>query len=206
MYYFGCVALGYLFGCVSPSYILGRCKKVDLKNSGTKNLGASNTFMHFGTFWGMFVMLFDIFKAYIAVKICSFLFREVNYAPLVSGCACVLGHNYPFYLKGKGGKGLASFGGMVLGLDPLLFLLLLTLCLVIAFVVNYSCTVALTASVLFPVLLGISEQSLIAFAIATICSINVFFKHTENIRRIRSGKEEKFRTFIKKYVFKAKEG
>ena len=202
MYYLACAGLGYLLGSISPSYILSKVKNIDIRKDGTKNLGASNTFMHFGTFWGVFVMLFDIFKAFAAIKLCAFLFHEIPYAGLVAGSASVLGHNYPFYLKFKGGKGLARFGGFVLGVSPLLFLILLILCLIIAFILNYGCTMALSATVLFPIMVGIKYRSVAAFIIAAVCSASVFYKHTENIKRIKAGEETKFSVFIKKYVLK----
>lgn len=192
--------IGYTLGCISPSYILSVVKKVDIRKSGTKNLGASNTFIHFGTFWGIFVMLFDIFKAFFAVKICNMLFAHSIYSGLVAGCAAVLGHNYPVYLKFKGGKGLASFGGFVLGANPFMFVSLLILSLIIAFILNYGCTVALSATVILPILMGIHYGSPIPVIIALVCSASVFYKHTDNISKIRRGEETKFTTFIKKYV------
>ncbi len=204
MHYLGCAALGYAMGSISPSYILGRVKKVDMRDSGTGNLGASNTFMHFGRFWGIFVMLFDIFKAFFAVKLSEFFFRELVFARLVSGAFSVLGHNYPFYLGFKGGKGLASFGGFIMGVSPILFCILLLLCLMLAFIWNYGCTIALSAAILFPVLAGIKYGSVTAFLISAVCSMSVFYKHTENIKRILSGEETKFRTFIGKYLIKIK--
>ena len=125
MYYLSCAGIGYLFGSISPSYILSKIKHVDMRKGGTRNLGASNTFMHFGRGWGIFVMLFDIFKAFVAVKLCQLLFHELALAGLVAGSATIIGHNYPFYLGFKGGKGLSCFGGWVLGVNPLLFLILL---------------------------------------------------------------------------------
>ena len=202
MYYLGCAGLGYLLGSISPSYILSRIKKVDIRKNGTKNLGASNTFMHFGAFWGVFVMLFDILKAVFAVKLCAFMFHEIPHAGLVAGTASVLGHNYPFYLRFKGGKGLASDGGFILGVSPLLFGILLALCLIIAFIVNYGCTIALSATVIFPFLVAIYTKSIPAFFIVAVSSAIVFYKHTENISRIRSGNETKFTVFIKKYILK----
>ena len=204
MYYLCCAAIGYLLGSVNPSYIIGKIKKTDLRSSGTKNLGASNAFMHFGRFWGAFVMLFDILKAFAAVKLCQLLFHELLYAGLVAGSACVLGHNYPFYLKFKGGKGLASYGGIILGISPLLFMLLLVGCTALALILNYGCVIALSAAVLFPFLVWIKFGSALAFVIAAICSVSVFFKHTQNIKRILSGEETKFRAFISKYVIKLK--
>ena len=204
MYYLCCAGIGYLLGSISPSYIIGKIKRVDLRQGGTKNLGASNTFMHFGRGWGVFVMLFDIFKAVGAVVLCRMLFRELVFAGLVGGGACVLGHNYPFYLGFKGGKGLASYGGFVLGVSPLLFIILLALCLVLAFIFNYGCVIALSAAVLFPILVGFKFHSAIAFLIAAVCSASIIFKHSENLRRIKAGEESKFRDFIGKYVVKRK--
>ncbi len=202
MYYVCCAGIGYAFGCISPSYILSKIKKVDIRKSGTKNLGASNTFMHFGRFWGMFVMLFDILKAYFAVKLSQFIFQELALSGLVAGTAAVMGHNYPFYLKFKGGKGLASFGGFILAISPLMFLCLLIGCIAIAFILNYGCMLALSAAALFPVIVGISYGSIWAFLITAVCGINVFFKHTQNLKRIKNGEETKFRMFISKYVLK----
>ena len=194
--------IGYALGSVSPSYILGRAKHVDMRKSGTKNLGASNTFIHFGRVWGFFVMLFDILKAYFAVKICSILFPRALYGGLIAGCTAVLGHNYPAYLKFKGGKGLASFGGLVLAVSPVMFLLLLALSLTAALIINYGCVVALAASVLFPVLVGVHYGSIIPVIIALICSASVFYKHSENIGKIKRGEDIKLRYFISKYVTK----
>ncbi len=202
MYYICCAGLGYLLGSISPSYILSKFKRVDIRKNGTGNLGASNTFMHFGTFWGVFVMLFDIMKAFFAVKLAELIFNELLLSGLVAGCATVLGHNYPFYIKFKGGKGLASFGGLILAISPLMFVMLLILCITMAFVFNYGCVLALSATVLFPVLTALHFNSLTAFLIALVCSASVFYKHTQNIKRIRAGEETKFRTFIGKYVLK----
>ena len=202
MYYACCAGLGYLIGSVSPSYILSKIKHVDIRKSGTKNLGASNTFMHFGRFWGIFVMLFDIFKAFAAVKLCQWLFGELALAGLVAGGFSVIGHNYPFYIGFKGGKGLASFGGWVLGVSPLLFVILLVLCLALAFIFNYGCTMALSAAVIFPILAGIRYGSVMAWLVAAVLSASLFIKHTENLKRIKAGEETKFRAFIGKYVLK----
>ena len=200
MYYFICVIIGYLTGCVNPSYILGKLKRVDMRRSGTKNLGASNAFISLGRGWGVFVMLFDIFKSLLAVFICSLLFPELALAGIVAGSSCVLGHNHPFYLGFRGGKGLASYGGFVLAISPTLFFLLLFFCLTIAFLLNYGCTIALTASLIFPVLAGIKFNSIAAFFIVAICSASMFYKHTENLRRIKAGEERQFRAFIGKYI------
>ncbi len=204
MYYLCCAEIGYILGSISPSYIIGKIKGTDLRESGTKNLGASNTFMHFGRFWGTFVMLFDILKAVVAVKLCEFLFREIALAGIISGAFSVLGHNYPFYLGFKGGKGLASFGGFVLAVSPVLFAILLPVCLIVAIIANYGCILSLSAAVLFPILAGLHFMSIPAALVCVLCSVSVFYKHTENLRRIRSGEETKLRDFLGRFILKLK--
>lgn len=204
MNYLFSILIGYALGMINPSYILGRIKRVDMRKSGTGNLGASNTFINLGPFWGIFVMLFDILKGFLAVRLAAYLFPMTAYAGLVAGACAVLGHNYPFYLRFRGGKGLASFAGLILGVSPLLFVILLALTTVIAFILNYGCTVSFSSTLLFPIMAGIYYRSIIPALIALVCSANVFYRHTENIGRIRRGEETKLTDFIKKYVFKFK--
>ncbi|MBO7310833.1 MAG: glycerol-3-phosphate acyltransferase [Clostridia bacterium] len=202
MYYFLCILIGYLLGCISPSYILGKIMGIELRGGGTKNLGASNSFIHLGRGLGALVMLFDIFKAFFAAHICSRLSIDLPLAGIVAGSACVLGHNYPFYLGFKGGKGLACYGGLALWVSPSLFLVLLVASLFLALIFNYGCVVAISAAVLFPFLSFVKFKSLAVFFILAACSASVLIKHTENLRRIQRGEETKFRAFIGKYILK----
>ncbi len=201
MEYLYSATMGYLLGSISPSYLLSKVKNVDIRKSGTENLGASNTFVHFGRFWGVFVMLFDILKAYIAVKIAEAMWTANAFVGFVAGSAAVLGHNYPFYLKFKGGKGLASFGGFVLAASPSLFMLLLPLCLFVAFIFNYGCVLSLAGAILFPILAGVHFRSIFAFFVCAVAGASMFFKHLHNLRRIVDGEERKLTEFIGKYLF-----
>ncbi len=202
MEYLCSMALGYLLGSISPSYMVGKFKKVDIRNGGTKNLGASNTFIHFGRFWGAFVMVFDIFKAFFSVKLAELIWGSTAFVGLFAGSFAVIGHNYPFYLKFKGGKGLASFGGFVLAVSPSLFGMLLLVCATIAFLCNYGCMLSLSGAVLFPIVLGIQGGSIVAFLICAISSASMFLKHTQNLRRIAAGEETKLTVFIDKYLLR----
>ena len=204
--------IGYLLGSISPSYIISKKKNVDLRKKGTGNLGASNTFVNLGKKYGILVMAFDIFKAYFAVNLSAALFPSVAIARVASGSAAVIGHNHPFYLKFKGGKGIAAFGGFVLAYSVRQFLLLLSLCLLIAVVINYSCMLSFSAAILFPIIAtfkvwqdGAGLSLIIAtFIIISISSVSIIIKHTDNLRKIKEDKEEKFSTFMKKYVFAEK--
>ena len=144
------LVIGYLLGAISPSYLISKKKKVDLQKEGTKNLGTTNTIMILGKTYGAFVMFFDIFKAYMAVRICQILFPRLVIAGIAAGGAAVIGHNYPFYIKFKGGKGIAAFAGFILALNLKHFIILLTVCLAIAIISNYSCMLSFSAAITCP--------------------------------------------------------
>lgn len=199
---FFCILIGYCLGCLNPAWLVAKITHTDLRNSGTNNLGATNTFMEAGHILGIGVMIFDIGKALAATLICRTAFPEVALGGLIAGCCAILGHMFPFYLKFKGGKGLACLGGLVLGLDWRLFLLLLTGCLLVAIITNYGAFLSITGAILVPISFGLAYQSLVSFVLLAIpcgCIIN---KHRPNIRRIRVGEEKPFRTFFTQRMFK----
>ena len=120
-----CALIGYFIGCVNPAVAVGRLKGYDPNKSGSGNPGASNTVIMAGTGAGLAVALFDIFKAAAACRLAAYLFPELRLAAPVAGSACILGHIFPFYMKFRGGKGLACMGGLVLAYDWRVFLILL---------------------------------------------------------------------------------
>ena len=189
--------LGYGLGCLNPAALLSKVQKQDLRNQGTKNLGASNTLLVMGKKWGALVMLFDIFKGFFSVKLAKWLFPQVFAAELVAGLGAVLGHIFPFYLGFRGGKGLASFGGLVLAYDPVLFCVLLALGLTLMLVFNCSVAMPMSAAPLFAIVSGIRTQSLVVFLLTAISSILIVVKHWSNIDKARSGKDVKIRSFVR---------
>ena len=106
--------LGYLLGCSNLAYFISLARKYDIRRSGTGNLGASNATVLFGWKAGVAVAVHDAGKALLAVLLTKLLFPDLEYAGAAAGVAAVLGHNFPFYLNFKGGKGTASFVGLTL--------------------------------------------------------------------------------------------
>lgn len=196
------IILGYLLGSLNPAALISKIKKTDIRKDGTGNLGATNIGLHFGKAAGIFVMLFDMLKAILAVKIAEWLFPQLRLARLLAGCSAVLGHIFPFYLKFKGGKGLASFGGMVLAVNPVVFLMLLTLGLVFMFVFNYGVALMTSAAILFPILGAVAERSFSFFVIAAATSALLLWRFRENYTRIKNGEELKVRDLISKKLKK----
>ncbi len=192
--------IGYLIGSLSPSALLAKIKKQNLKEQGTGNLGATNTMLILGKSYGAFVMLLDIFKAFAASRIAVALFPELKLAGLLSGVFSVVGHVFPFYLKFRGGKGLAAFGGMILAFDPLMFLLLLALTLTLMFVFNYGVAMPFSAAILFPVLALLSTKNLAVFALALAAGLLLVFKHLPNLKRALKKEDKTVRDYMKKLV------
>lgn len=195
-----CVIFGYLLGSLNPAALLDKVKHANLRHRGSGNLGATNTMMVMGRKYGLMVLIFDFFKGFFAVRIARKLFPAVALAGIIAGSSTVMGHVFPFYLKFKGGKGLASYGGMLLALDPLLFLFLAVLALALVLILNYSVAAPLTAGILFPIFYGLKMKDFWAFSVAAAVSGLIIMKHFSNLGKARRKEDITSRDFIKKHI------
>ena len=196
LFYILTVLGGYLLGCSSMAYYVSRWKKVNLSTNGSGNLGASNTTILLGWRMGILVALHDIFKGAAAVLLAKWLLPDLTYAPVAAGCACVMGHMYPFYLKGKGGKGFASYMGMLLALDWRLGLALIGISLLVTFLSDYIVVGTLTTVVVGPVWIGFTQSWVSAVIMLAVTAV-IFYKHRENLHRILRGSEVGLRSTLK---------
>ena len=192
MKYALCILIGYLIGTVNPSYIIAKVRGFDIREKGSKNAGASNALILFGKVIGIGCALFDIAKATFAILLCGKLFPELTYSFAVTGVACILGHVFPFYMKFRGGKGLACLGGMILAFDWRVFLILLAAEIVVAIVTDYICFVPLTASAVFPIVYGIMCRDVWGALIIALIFPLMLYKHKENLKRIKQKTEMPF--------------
>ncbi len=187
--------LGYVVGSINPSYLIAKAKGFDIKTRGSGNAGASNAVITMGKKIGILCAILDILKAYMVVFLTGLLFKNAPIAYVLAGVGCVMGHIFPIFMHFRGGKGLAALGGLILAYNPLVFLILLAVELVIVLVVDYICIVPITASVAFPIIYFSMEEgthawigSLIYGAMAVV----ILYKHIENLKRIRNGTEAHF--------------
>lgn len=187
-----CLLIGYVVGVINPSYLIGRIKGFDIRSKGSKNAGASNALILFGKTVGILCAIFDIAKAALAVLIAKSLFDDFSYAFATAGTACVIGHMFPFYMKFKGGKGLACLGGLILAFDLRVFLIMLAIEIVIVLVTDYICFVPMSASIAFPIIYGVMERDLISALILSLVTVVILLKHIQNIVRIINGSEMHF--------------
>lgn len=189
MNYIFCILIGYVLGCINPAYIVSRLKGFDIRSKGSNNAGASNAMITMGWGAGVFVALFDIAKACCSVLIATALFPEHAYAGYVAGVASVLGHIFPFYMKFKGGKGLASYMGLLLALNWKFFLVAAVAIALITLITDYIAIGTLTVVVAFPIFCYFTHVVWIAVGIICIASATVIFKHIVNIKKIIKGEE-----------------
>lgn len=190
--YIAAILIGYLLGCSSMALYIAKLKKVDIQAKGTGNLGASNAMMLMGWGAGVLTALHDIGKAVLAVWLCSRLFPVAPYAGLVGGVGAVLGHNFPFYLKFKGGKGLAAYFGMVLMTNWKFALCLAVAIALITLITDYIFIGSITAAVVFPVYVAV-VVGMTALAIVCVASLVLILKHKDNFIRLKNGTEVGFR-------------
>ena len=186
---FTCILLGYLLGNFSPAFLFGKTKGYDIREEGSGNVGATNVFLLVGKYAFFMTAVLDIMKAFASWKICQLLFPDLVTAGPLAGAACIVGHLYPVFLRFKGGKGLASMGGVVLAWSWKWFLMLLAAAIIIAFATRYVCLAAPTISLVFPACFCWQTHLLASTLILLVPSIPIFYKHWENFVRIWEGTE-----------------
>jgi len=184
MKYLIAILIGYLMGCSSMAYYIGLMKKKDIRTAGSGNLGASNTTVLFGWSAGVLVALHDIAKAVLAVFMAKWLLPQQEYAGAVAGVAAVLGHIFPFYLKFRGGKGLASYFGLTLALNWRLALMVVVLVIVATLITDFISVGAMSTVVFVPSYIAITTQNWILVQILCVGTVVMLYKHWENVVRI----------------------
>ncbi len=189
MIYLVAILLGYGLGCINPAYILGILKGFDIRSKGTFNAGASNAKVTMG--WPAFfvVVVYDILKAFIAVFLIRFLYPGQEGAAILAGCMAVVGHIFPFYLQFKGGKGFASYIGLVFAVDWKIGIALVVIGLTLSFLANWIVMATLVFVTFFPIYCILSSQPLITVIASLAVSSLIIFKHLTNFEKLRKGEE-----------------
>ena len=188
MGYFIVILGAYLLGSSSMAFYLSKLTKKDFRSGGSGNLGASNAMVLLGWGAGVLVGVHDIGKGLAAVLLAKWLFPELPFIGAVAGVACVLGHIFPFYLKFKGGKGLASYLGMMLALDWRVALTVIVLLVIVTLVTDYIVLGTVTTVIVSPIGLGLLSGLIPALIICAATAV-VLIKHRENYKRIINGTE-----------------
>ncbi len=191
-----CLIFGYLFGCFSTGYFIGKMNKVDIRDYGSGNVGTTNALRTLGAKAGALTLVGDALKAVIPIVIVKvFIFPKVDYVQLLAlytGLGVVLGHNYPVWLKFKGGKGIAATGGVLAAFDPLIIPIGLPIFIVIVAITRYVSVGSMFIALLCPVWIMIRYPGQIHMLIVALVFMTLaFIKHRTNIGRLMNGTENK---------------
>lgn len=200
------IALGYVFGLFQTGYFYGKSKGIDIRKEGSGNAGATNSLRVLGIKAGAITFAGDLLKAILAVVVVGLIFKDrypdgVKLLELYAGFGAVLGHNFPFYLKFSGGKGIACTAGVILALFPFaaaICLVVFIVCLAISRYVSLSSIVMITVFLITALIsnhlgyLGVAEQFLIEYDIVVACfAAMAIWRHRANIVRLIHGTENK---------------
>lgn len=185
---------GYLCGCFNTAFLLAKIKKVNIMESGSKNPGASNAMVTMGWKAGVLVGLIDILKCAIPVFLAGLLFPATPELRFFAALGAILGHMFPFYLKFKGGKGLACLVGALLALHPLVFAVGGLIIIILTLATDYIVISTYTLSLLYPVLAFfygryLGGSGIICCAVASVTSALIIGKHFINFKRLLAGTE-----------------
>ncbi|PHS35079.1 MAG: acyl-phosphate glycerol 3-phosphate acyltransferase [Alkaliphilus sp.] len=190
----------YLIGSIQPAYIIGKARGIDIRKHGSGNAGASNVIMTIGKKQGILVAAIDIFKAFLLVFVYSLLqdnqflldSYSLNMSMIVLGV--VLGHDYPFYMQYRGGKGTSCYIGILLGLNPFLGIIALFIIFLFTLITDYIALGTLALVIIAPIIAIVYfEICIYVFISLVILSLLSTYKHRQNFMNILKGKETKVR-------------
>lgn len=193
-----CVLIGYALGMLQSAYFLGRVVgKIDIREFGSGNAGFTNATRVLGKKVGALVFLFDFLKVIVVFLICSFVFKEAGkVAGLYAGLGAVLGHNFPFYLGFRGGKGIACTLGLMLFFNWQIALITYGIGFIVFMAKKYISLSSLTMTLIYPIIMVILKGkfgfSIEEILLMCLLCILAFIKHRANIERLLKGNENKF--------------
>tara|TARA_B110000977_G_C10868889_1_gene412718 strand:+ start:9 stop:638 length:630 start_codon:yes stop_codon:yes gene_type:complete len=195
------IILSYLIGALPSSVWIGqRFYDTDVREHGSGNAGATNTFRVLGKRAGIIVLILDIFKAWLAVTVLSdFAGNKSIEFQLALGLVAVLGHIFPIYIGFRGGKGIASLLGVIIAIHPMAALLSMGIFIFTIIISRFVSLSSMIGACAFPLLLFYyfeeTNHSLIIFSIMV--AVLVIFTHKKNIERLYKNEESKV-TLLKK--------
>jgi len=187
----GLIVLGYLVGSLSPSVFLGRAVKgIDVRRVGSGNAGTTNAFRALGVRLGIAVLLLDLLKGVIPVVVARLVLHDGRPVVIVLvAFACILGHNYSVFLRGKGGKGVATGAGAAIALMPIPMAIVVVVFVVLLLTVRIVSVASVTATIMYPVMAAVFQRPLAYIVGACVMSAVVLFAHRGNLKRLWKRKE-----------------
>lgn len=200
-----CLVIGYCFGLIQTSYILGRIHGMDIRKKGSGNAGTTNAIRTLGWKNGVLTAVVDVMKCIVIVLIMKYVFRDTGLAQMYgmyTAAGVVLGHDFPFYLKFKGGKGIAVSCGMIIAFGDWRLIVAGLICfftpILLTHFVSLGSLAVSTSFLVGQIILGQlgcfnmpKEALLQMYVITAILTALAWWLHRSNLKRLAAGNENK---------------
>lgn len=186
------IGSAYLIGSIPTGLLLGKAYGVDVRKEGSGNIGATNLYRTVGRKVGILTLIGDCLKGLLPVLLVTFSSFPPDLAPLV-GLAAFCGHVFSVFLKFKGGKGVATALGVFLALAPLAVACAITLFAGVMFIWRYVSLGSILAAGAMPFAVFFLGESKTVVIVTVVIALIVILRHHENIRRLLSGTENRFK-------------
>lgn len=208
-----CILIGYIFGLFQTGYIIGKLHHIDIRDYGSGNSGTTNVMRTLGRKVGLITFFGDGLKCFFAVVVVKMIFissypNTITLLGMYAGVGAILGHNYPFYMKFKGGKGIAAMGGLILATNFWMAVIALAVFGLVAFTTKYVSVGSLAVTVVFLIEVitygtmgkfGLAQPHLYElYGVVVFLMLLAFYKHKANIQRLLNGTENKIGSKKKK--------
>jgi acyl phosphate:glycerol-3-phosphate acyltransferase len=186
------ILLAYLLGSIPTGLLLAKMQGVDIRTTGSGNIGATNVYRTLGRATGVMTLVGDCLKGLIPVLVARRLGLAETWVA-AAGLAAFLGHVYTVFLGFKGGKGVATALGVFLGISPASIGIALLVFILVLLRWHYVSLASIAAAAAMPLFVMVLERRALLVATALVISAVVILKHRDNITRLRAGSESKFR-------------
>jgi glycerol-3-phosphate acyltransferase PlsY len=189
----------YLLGSIPTGFLVAKIKGIDIRSVGSGNIGATNAMRVLGKPAGIFVLLMDAAKGFLAVYLAIMMARrfywndpELQTLQVIAGVGAVLGHNYTCWLKFKGGKGIATTAGVYLALAPWPLLVAFVVFILAVLFTRYISVGSISAAVALPfAVLIMQPKDLLLGIVTVVLGALAIYKHKSNIKRLMAGTENR---------------
>ncbi len=191
--------IAYLLGSTPSGFLAAKAKGIDIRTVGSGNIGATNAMRVLGKPLGCLVLLTDALKGFVAAAFLPLLIMQFfpemkghrDGLSIAGGAGAILGHNYTCWLKFKGGKGVATTGGVVLAWAPLAVLVTFGVWVLFVKMTRYVSVGSIAAAIVLPIAVWCSgKSSTMVIVLAILCALAIY-KHKGNIQRLMNGTENK---------------
>ncbi len=197
--------VSYLFGSVPIGFIVGKLAGIDIRRCGSGNIGATNVLRVLGKKYGYTVFFFDALKGFVAVRTCLLIVAGnpsvrlyADFFALLGAVTCVIGHAFPVWLRFKGGKGVATSAGVIIGLMPLAAAIVFPIWFIAFEVSRYVSVASICAAISLPVTIAFFLRfklmdSVVLFYFSVGLAALVVWQHRSNFSRLLNGTEQRFK-------------